>query len=64
VVVVGDEEPWGQVLRGGGQVLRGGGRVWDRPRCHSSFAYSCLGNYLSKYIWFIGAISNSFAIMA
>jgi hypothetical protein len=54
--VWGDDESWGRGV--------GSDRIWERPRCHSSFAYSCLGNYLSKYIWFIGVISNSFAIIA
>jgi hypothetical protein len=41
------------VTHGGSEDVRG----------HCSVAYSCLGNYLSKYIWFIGSISNSFAIL-
>jgi hypothetical protein len=45
---------WG----GAGRV--GSGDVLD---VISSFAYSCLCNYLSKYIWSIGFISNSFAII-
>jgi hypothetical protein len=27
------------------------GRIWERPRCHSSFAYSCLSNYLFRNIY-------------
>jgi hypothetical protein len=46
---------------GGWRVMGSGGRIWERPRCHFSFAYSCLGNYLSKYIWFIGVIISPFS---